>query len=372
MFGVFYCFSSPIQKEANAIEENVPPNSQTSPLTAIMEESDNSNSSTPGKSAFTNKQMASSAAAPPNEMEKPKPTISIFNQILQKSKASAMKSTPGPDNFNFNAITPVAVARKASPFEEKMLAYNSDGNTATTSSTSSSDDYSSRTTVDIAKKVEMVTKTVEQSQMLKETPLKTFQMPATNRVLSTHRSLLSLQSQRRRPALESEFRSQKVLFTTPTAVSRPTIALMTHLGMDDSLNCYKSPSTTFLHDIDHSIGKEEAALALYQQIPSKNIQIDTKAVTAGAPKPIEEPPSKNSTSELIEEAIKLSKDDPIDIKEKEQDKNILKINGKEFVVGKKLGQGASCNVFLAYHQQTKAEYAIKVLAKHKFTDSIPF
>lgn len=346
------------------MDESISQNNQSAALTPIMEESDNSNNSNPGDSKLKNRQLASSVAAASSETEKPKPTLSIFNQILQKSKSSAMKSTPGPGGFSFNAITPVTIPRKkTSPFEEKMLAYHhGDGNTAKTSSTSSSDDYTGQATVDIAKKVETASvKVTEPCHMLKETPLKTFQVPTTNRVLSTHRSILSSQLQRRRPALESEFRSQKVLFTTPTAVSRPTIALMSHLGMDDSLNCYKSPSTTFLHDIDNSIGKDSTALALYQRNPSKNIQIDTKVANLEISRPIEEPSSQNSTSELIEEAIKLTKDDSVHIKEKQEEQNILKINGKEFIVGKKLGQGGSCNVFLAHHKQTKVECAIKVL-----------
>lgn len=295
------------------------------------------------------------AAPPASQADKPKPTISIFNQILQKSKASAAKSTPGPNNFNFNAVTPAAGERKNSPFEERMLQYNSDGNSG---KTSNSDECSAATTIDIAKKVETVTKVMEQGHLLKETPLKTFQVPATNRVLSTHRSIIS--SQRRRPALESEFRSQKVLFTTPTAVSRPTIALMSNIGMDDSLNCYKSPSTTFLHDVDALIRKE----AIRQGNPitiNKSIPTDIKVNDLKSTNPVDISTNHNNTSELIAESIELTKDDASTNTKIENEKEVLKINGKEFIIEKKIGHGGSGNVFLARHKESQLECAIKVI-----------
>lgn len=167
------------------------------------------------------------------ESEKTKPTLSIFSKIMQTSQA---KSSVGP-------------TRKFSPFEEKLIEYGSDGNSTKTTSSTGSDDANNRTTVDVANKVESLSKIMVNCELHDETPLKpSFQVPSTRRILSSHQRPNGM-ANRRRPPSESEFRSQKVLFTTPTAVSRPTFALMSHMGLDDSLNCYKSPSGMLLGDV---------------------------------------------------------------------------------------------------------------------------
>lgn len=186
-----------------------------------------------------------------------------------------------------------------------------------------------------------------------ETPYKTFQVPQTStmrRVQSSsqQRSILSSANQPRkcRTELEKEFRSQKVLFTTPSAVSRPAIKVMNHLGLDDSLNCYKSSPMTNLAPV-----KEES------QPNNKENKYSTN-----------ESNSKmndlyRSVDKIDEEVNTIDKDqvkETANENEEKKEQKIIIINGKEFIIHKKIGQGGSSSVFLVEHKETKRECALKV------------
>lgn len=188
-----------------------------------------------------------------------------------------------------------------------------------------------------------------------ETPYKAFQMPQTStmrraQTSSQHRTLLSSANQPRkcRMDLENEFRSQKVLFTTPSAVSRPAMKVMNRLGLDDSLNCYKSSPM-----VDNSLSsvKEEernkenncptvvgGGEDLHQTIANINEQLDTAephdVIKANAP----------STT----------------IENEERKEKIITINKKDFIVQNKIGHGGSSSVFLVEHKDTKLQCALKV------------
>lgn len=199
------------------------------------------------------------------------------------------------------------------------------------------------------------TNTAQKPNADDETPYKTFQVPQTatmRRVQSSsqHRTLLSSASQPRkcRTELENEFRSQKVLFTTPSAVSRPAMKVMNHLGLDDSLNCYKSSPMTNLSPV-----KEERKENKYSSIEDLYRSIDkTDAAKSDASNKEEEAKANANVATTATSEC----EDKNDKKEK-----IISINGKDFVVQSKIGQGGSSSVFLVEHKDTKLQCALKVV-----------
>lgn len=183
-----------------------------------------------------------------------------------------------------------------------------------------------------------------------ETPYKTFQMPQTSTMRraqssSQHRTLLSSASQPRkcRTDLENEFRSQKVLFTTPSAVSRPAMKVMNHLGLDDSLNCYKSsPMVNNLSPVKEERNKEN--------------RLPTNATGAND--------LEQSTARIDD---KLNGADVNDARApsaagetQEKKEKIITINNKDFIIQNKIGHGGSSSVFLVEHKDTKLQCALKV------------
>lgn len=181
-----------------------------------------------------------------------------------------------------------------------------------------------------------------------ETPYKTFQVPPTAsmhraQTTSNHRSILSSASQSRkcRSDLENEFKSQKVLFTTPSAVSRPAMKAINHLGLDDSLNCYKSSHMAHLSaikderkaEVSHSSGDLIASDQQSSTHKMNDINADDVAST------------KNSIPETN------TSDDK---------KKVITINGKDFEIQRRIGQGGSSSVFLVEHKDTKIQCALKV------------
>lgn len=162
-----------------------------------------------------------------------------------------------------------------------------------------------------------------------ETPYKIFQIPSTHRLLSSNRRLATNDMKKYRSALENEFRSQKVLFTTPSAVSRPIINLMNDAGLDDSLNCYKSSPVVIASTSENS-----------QQLTVKRGLNEAQGTMCS------------------HEATTVKKENKI---VQNGDKNrIIRINGKDFFVHKKIGQGGSSSVFSAEHRGGKLECALKV------------
>lgn len=176
-----------------------------------------------------------------------------------------------------------------------------------------------------------------------ETPYKSFQMPVTStmrrmQTSSQHRTLLSSagQSKKCRSDLENEFKSQKVLFRTPSAVSRPAMKVMNHLGLDDSLNCYRSSPMVNLSPVKEERNKSDTGT------PNENQTKDEKVVKSGDA-------AINDTAKVGASANKT-----------EEKKKIITINGKDFVIQNRIGQGGSSTVFLVEHKQTKVPCALKV------------
>lgn len=189
-----------------------------------------------------------------------------------------------------------------------------------------------------------------------ETPYKPFQVPQTSamrrlQTTSQHRTiLLSANHPRKcRSDLENEFRSQKVLFTTPSTMSRQAIKGRNNLtDLDDSLNCYKSSPMVNLSPVKEERKKDcmkyasvESMDDLYRSID----KIDGKSAD----------PSNKEMVEVSSTAIVSESDEKQDKKEK-----TIRINGKDFIVLNKLGQGGSSSVFLVEHKDTKLQCALKV------------
>lgn len=201
-------------------------------------------------------------------------------------------------------------------------------------------------TVDGVKKINSTMENVESK--VDETPYKDFQMPAptTLRRLqsSTQRSLVP--SSHTKSSIANEFRSsQKVLFTTPSSsVSRPTLQMRNNLNiLDDSLQCYKSSPFA-------NMPKEEP-------ITSSMSNCETKTITSNhILRPADNIDGKIESKPNIHPKNEMENDQ----REEKEEKKILRINGKDFVIQKQIGSGGSSSVYLAEHKDTKMECALKV------------
>lgn len=169
-----------------------------------------------------------------------------------------------------------------------------------------------------------------------DTPYKDFQIPAAIRRLqsSQHRTLLSSANQTKkcRSELEKEFKSQKVLFTTPSAVSRPKMNMPNTL--DDSLNCFKSSPMVPATETSSS------GIKHLPTVPEKENSEGRKSI--------------DKTDGFIH-----GKDAAANNSSKQK---VLRINGKDFIIRERIGQGGSSSVYLAEHKDTKLECALKVIS----------
>lgn len=182
-----------------------------------------------------------------------------------------------------------------------------------------------------------------------ETPYKTFQMPTASmqrlQSNSNHRSILSSAGQRKpsRTQIENEFKSQKVLFTTPS-VSRPIVKKMNNLTLDDSLQCYQSSPM---------VNKSQYLSPVEEERSDTDPKPTASTLNA----------SQQMTGDCVDTASvdveRVKEPDKIVVKSSDEGK-ILRINGKEFIIHKRIGQGGSSTVFLAEHKDTKLECALKV------------
>lgn len=170
--------------------------------------------------------------------------------------------------------------------------------------------------------------------------VKSFRMPnvksqgyqITSRLNSGTQKLKQSTEREKQKDRDKEFRSQKILFATPVATSRPPVA---------------------------SIISNDSICLTLDDTPVKN---------KGKPLPVSAAPSKSKLSPINErlKPNKKSSDslfnefDETGVNEIEEDKNILVINNVKYSVTDKLGSGGSSSVFLAQNKNTKKECAIKV------------
>lgn len=169
-----------------------------------------------------------------------------------------------------------------------------------------------------------------------EAGLKEIQIPSRQRVPLSNQHLLTTDGKKCKSVLETEFRSQKVLFTTPSAVSKPIISLMNSIGFDDSLSCYKSSPVT-LSACTEKIHPEAVNYSIF----------DENRVTGA--KQSNEPTCDGDCKERD-----MASHDCIENKK-------ICINGRQFIVRDKIGQGGSSSVFSAEHTEKKLKCALKVL-----------
>lgn len=192
-----------------------------------------------------------------------------------------------------------------------------------------------------------------------ETPYKTFQMPQTStmrraQTSSQHRTLLSSANQPRkcRTDLENEFRSQKVLFTTPSAVSRPAMKALNHLGLDDSLNCYKS--SPMVNNTLSPVREERNKGNKFSTNVGDGTNDLHQTVTC-----IAEEHLNAAEAVKVNEVVKENAPPPTTSNEEKKEK-IITINKKDFIIQNKIGHGGSSSVFLVEHKETKLQCALKV------------
>lgn len=289
---------------------------------------------------------------------KEQPILSIFSKIQHTKPTNSTCTVPKKSNSFEEKLTEAftneataeatAIKRttsapiKSNSFEDKVICEGINVELSTPKVTSKSDESSGRGTAHFDT-VESVSKAISQLDLKDETPYKTFQMPSARRLQSSTRLLTSNATKKCRSTIESEFRSQKVLFTTPSAVPRPTIKMINTVGLDDSLNCYKSSPLVHLSPV-----KEERAIA-------SKAKVQLKMTTTSMPPP-------RTTNESIEahepKPIAQTESETQDVDGEK--KKIIQINGKDFIIHKRIGQGGSSSVFLAEHKGSKTECALKV------------
>lgn len=171
-----------------------------------------------------------------------------------------------------------------------------------------------------------------------DTPYKNFQMPtAVRRLQSSHQRTLPTsanQTKKCQSDLDKEFKSQKVLFTTPSAITRPKLNLNNNL--DDTLHCFK------------------ASPMMANVAPSKETH-------ATAEKHLPTVRENEQDAEINGDKIDgtIQKEEPIPTNQTKQ--KVLRINGRDFIIRERIGQGGSSTVFLAEHKESKLECAVKVI-----------
>lgn len=265
----------------------------------------------------------------PSETTKERARISLFSKIQSTNSVQSFKQSHDALSPTTSQISPIPTG----DVEVVSLDDGSMSNSTIPAPTKCGGDLRALDSSDIIDTINK-TNTIEPIQKNAEdlTPYEKFQMPLTRRLPPSNRRLAP--NDIIKSAQDSEFRSQKVLFTTPSAVSRPIINLLNNVGLDDSLNCYKSsPILTkssqeqrqhHLHDVNSS-----------EAIPTEHFAKE-----------------ENNTAQIGGQ------------------KKIMRINGKDFVVLKKIGQGGSSSVFLAEHKEKNLECALKV--RQKIDDVIFF
>lgn len=162
---------------------------------------------------------------------------------------------------------------------------------------------------------------------------------------TSSRAIISTTNRKSRNTLENEFKSQKILFTTPLATGLPR----PQMSANDSLS---------LSLVDTPIKSKDRPLSpiVEQQRPAKRSTDELFPATPGPEKRLSPAPK-----EVAPAAVAPTED--IRPMEQSQTKALptIAINGKEYQVLKKLGSGGSSSVFLAKLNPTGAECALKLV-----------
>ncbi|XP_040155840.1 striated muscle-specific serine/threonine-protein kinase [Anopheles arabiensis] len=149
-----------------------------------------------------------------------------------------------------------------------------------------------------------------------------------------------------RNTIENEFKSQKVLFATPVVMSRPPVSFLP----DDSLN-YSVVNTP-----DGAKGSKHLSPIKEQQNMAKR---STHQLFGGL-----DVPDKVAAPNVPAVAAPVPVERMVESGEAQQQQpkeRPIVINGKEYLVMKKLGSGGSSSVFLAKQVATGLECAVKLV-----------
>lgn len=290
----------------------------------------------------------------PSETTKERPVISLFSKMQSmNSNRSQKQNAPAISSFHLQKSPDEVAIPNSPPFViSSSIVVNGNSNARESNTTilasaqykfkSSPTEYHQNdlhaSHSDDNINPQNTTNKIEAIQKYAEdvTPYKSFQIPQTHRLPPSNRRLVTNDVTKNRSALENEFQSQKVLFTTPSAVSRPIINIMNNVVLDDSLNCYKSSPIV----MNSSIEKNQQKPPNYRPVERMN-NVNAHVVL--------------DTNEAIPIGNLVIEGDEI-----EEMNKIIRINGKDFVVHKKIGQGGSSSVYLAEHKDRRLECALKV------------
>lgn len=155
------------------------------------------------------------------------------------------------------------------------------------------------------------------------------------------RDLCSTQSQKTKSAIVNEFRSQKVLFQTPMAMSRAPMSYTNDsisLSLCDTINECGTPSTS--EKTPQSTDEKQANDVIRSKKSLEGAFLEASS---------EQAPRKDA-----------SKCSAITMRDKE---TIVHINDSNYVIIQKLGCGGSSSVYLAKREDNKKECALKVNSK---------
>ncbi|XP_020715854.1 probable serine/threonine-protein kinase mps1 isoform X2 [Ceratitis capitata] len=164
------------------------------------------------------------------------------------------------------------------------------------------------------------------------------------------RGLCSTQSQKERTAIANEFRSQKVLFQTPMAITRAPVVCLPNdsitLSLCDSINGAGNTSNT-AEKIHQDIERDPEE--------RQNVKVKSKKSLDSAFATTDNAEEKNQNEE--QQTNQLS-DKSSSSSEKD---SILHINNVDYTIIKKIGCGGSSSVYLAQKNSDKNECALKVV-----------
>lgn len=150
------------------------------------------------------------------------------------------------------------------------------------------------------------------------------------------RDLCSTQSQKTKSAIVNEFRSQKVLFQTPMAISRAPMSCLPNdsisLSLCDTINEGGTPSTS----------EKTPQCTAEKQIARSKKSLDGEFLEA--------------SKEYMQKS-EATKCTAITTRDKE---TIVHINDSDYVIVQKLGCGGSSSVYLAKRADNAKECALKV------------
>lgn len=162
------------------------------------------------------------------------------------------------------------------------------------------------------------------------------------------RDLCSTQTQKARSAIVSEFRSQKVLFQTPMAISRAPIPNDSiSLSLCDTINEVETPSTA------------EKTPQCTDSIPSIDASGRYKKSLVEAFNDVD----KEQPKDTVKKTDTTSSAAVTTNKEKE---TVVHINKGSYVILQKLGCGGSSSVYSAKRQDNGKECALKVTLYRMF------